>query len=55
MKKIVNYINGKHVSLSSEELSVYNPATGEEISKVILSNELDFEEAIKSSKKSQWH
>tara|TARA_Y100001970_G_scaffold129887_1_gene160158 strand:- start:34707 stop:36194 length:1488 start_codon:yes stop_codon:yes gene_type:complete len=53
MEKIKNYIHGKEVAISSNELSVYDPSKGEEINKVVLSNEKDFEEVIKSSKKSQ--
>ena len=53
MKKVVNYINGEHTNISSEELAVFNPATGEEIAKVALSNEKDFEKLIESSKSSQ--
>ena len=52
MNKIGNYIHGKSVKgKSSEELSVFNPSTGEELSKVILSNSDDFKEVIESSKK----
>ena len=53
MNKIINYIDGKITGISTEETSVFNPATGEEISKVISSDESDFNAAIKSSKKSQ--
>ena len=52
MKKIENYIHGKHISVSKEELSVFDPSTGEDISKVVLSNNADLEKAIKSSKES---
>ena len=39
MNKIENYINGsKTTSNSKKEASVFNPATGEITSKVILSN-----------------
>ena len=35
MNKIGNYIHGKHVpTLSTEELSVFDPSTGEECAKV---------------------
>ena len=51
MNKINNYINGSLVNISLNEKSVFDPSTGEEISKVILSNEKDFELAIDSSKK----
>ena len=51
MKKIGNYINGSITTGNSErELNVFNPATGENTSKVILSNENDFEKVINSSK-----
>ncbi len=53
MNKIQNYIHGNQVGNSHDELPVYDPSTGEAISKVILSNEQDFNEAIESSKKSQ--
>ena len=53
MKTIKNYIHGKKISYSSEELPVYDPSTGEIISKVILSDIVDFEQVIISSKKSQ--
>ena len=51
MNKIENYINGsKTTGNSKKEASVFNPATGEITSKVILSNEKDFEKVINSSK-----
>ena len=53
MKIIKNYIDGKIVSISNKDLPVYDPSTGEAISKVILSNNKDFEKAIESSKKAQ--
>ena len=53
MKKIENYIDGKIVSISKKEKSVYEPSTGEEISKVVLSDINDFNATIKSSKKAQ--
>jgi len=53
MKKIKNYIHGKLVFNSTREQSVFDPSTGEEISKVVLSDKSDFDEVIKSSKKSQ--
>ena len=53
MNKIGNYIHGKHVAaLSSKELSVYDPSTGEEFTKVGLSSSEDFINVIKSSKSS---
>ena len=53
MKTIQNYIHGKHVSFSSNYQSIYDPSTGEEISKVILSDLEDFNSVLKSSKKNQ--
>ena len=53
MKKIHNYINGSLSSISSKELSVEDPSTGEEINKVVLSSNQDFEKAMESSKKAQ--
>ena len=51
MHKIHNYIHGNHTSFSSKELIIYDPSTGEECSKVVLSNSDDFESALNSSKK----
>jgi len=53
MKKIINYINGKHINISNKDQSVYDSSTGEEISRVILSDIGDFTLAIESAKKSQ--
>ncbi len=53
MEKIENYIHGKKVSISKNFLGVYNPSTGEEISKVVMSDVNDFNNAIESSIKSQ--
>ena len=53
MKKIENYIDGSKFSISTKELSVEDPSTGEEIAKVTLSSSADFEKVIQSSKKSQ--
>ena len=53
MKKIENYIDGKIVSVSKRDQSVYDPSTGEEISKVVLSDINDFNNVIESSKKAQ--
>ena len=53
MNKIVNYVNGKKHNISEKFIPVYNPSTGEEISKVLLSQKADFEELINSSKQSQ--
>ncbi|PPR47747.1 MAG: putative 3-oxopropanoate dehydrogenase [Alphaproteobacteria bacterium MarineAlpha5_Bin8] len=51
MQKIKNYINGNHTAISTDDLAVHDPSTGEEISKVVLSDIQDFNEAINSSKK----
>ncbi len=53
MKKIENYIHGKIISNSTKEQSVYDPSTGEEVSRVVLSNLEDFNKVIESSKKAQ--
>jgi malonate-semialdehyde dehydrogenase (acetylating)/methylmalonate-semialdehyde dehydrogenase len=53
MKKIQNYIGGKHTSVSQNSQNVYDPSTGEVISEVVMSNIDDFNTAIESSKKSQ--
>ena len=53
MKKINNYIHGKSVSISKNEADIYDPSTGEIISKVVLSENDDFKNAIESSKSSQ--
>ena len=53
MRKITNYINGKSSLISQNEQSVIDPSTGEEIAKVGLSNNEDFNQAIISAKKSQ--
>ena len=50
MDKIKNYINGKLVGCSTKQLGVFDPSTGEECAKVILSDSEDFSQAIKSSK-----
>jgi|TARA_B100001964_G_C14224578_1_gene597003 malonate-semialdehyde dehydrogenase (acetylating)/methylmalonate-semialdehyde dehydrogenase len=52
MRKIHNFINGDFISHSKEEFPIFNPATDEIISKVVLSNKEDFDQAINSSKKS---
>ena len=54
MKKIENYIHGKITSNSKKELSVFDPSTGEETAKVILSGVDDFNNVIQSAKKSQF-
>ena len=53
MKKIENYINGKSSSVSKKDLPVYDPSTGEEISRVVLSNIDDFNNTIQSAKRAQ--
>ena len=53
MKKIQNYINGSLISISKKELGVDDPSTGEEIAKVVMSSNADFEKVIETSKKSQ--
>ena len=53
MKKIENYINGQITSVSDKDLPIYDPSTGEVISKVVLSNIDDFNNTIKSSKEAQ--
>ena len=51
MSKIGNYIHGNQVEGHSKKfISIYDPSTGEESGKVILSNQNDFEDVIKSSK-----
>ena len=49
MKKIKNYINGSVTGTSEEYIEVYNPSTGEIISKVISSSRDDFQKTIDSS------
>ena len=49
MKKIENYINGNTISISDNTLPIIDPSTGNEISKVVLSNKKDFEAAVNSS------
>ncbi len=53
MKKIKNYINGNISSLSQKEKNIFNPSTGEVISKVILSNIDDFKSCLNNSIESQ--
>jgi len=50
MRKINNYINGSIHNVSKNRLPVIDPSTAEEIGSVVLSNENDFNAAIKSSK-----
>ncbi len=49
MREIGNYIHGKVVGNLNNYLNVEDPSTGEVISKVILSNEIDFKDTLKSS------
>ena len=49
MKKIKNYIHGNQISYSNKFLPVFDPSNGEQNSEVVLSNENDFNELIKSS------
>jgi malonate-semialdehyde dehydrogenase (acetylating)/methylmalonate-semialdehyde dehydrogenase len=49
MKKIKNFINGNLEAVSSNYLSIINPSTGEKISEVVLSEQSDFDNVIKSS------
>ncbi len=51
MKKILNYINGAPSAESNDFVPVFNPAKGDVISNVILSDKNDFEKCINSSKK----
>ena len=52
MTNIGNYIHGTHAEgLSNNRLSVFDPSTGEQISKVVLSNNKDFDKVVESSKK----
>ena len=54
MKKIQNFIDGSIQSLSNNDIPVYDPSTGEEIAKVVLSNQKDFQKTVQSSIKSQF-
>ncbi len=54
MKKILNFINGSNEAISSKELNVEDPSTGETIAKVVLSSKDDFNKVLESSKKSQF-
>ena len=49
MKIVRNYINGSLEGSSNEYLPIFDPSTGEEISKVALSNKEDFDNVIQSS------
>ena len=46
MKKIHNYINGSLISFSKKEIGVEDPSTGEEIAKVVMSSDEDFQKVI---------
>ena len=50
MKKIENYINGSPTSISKEFLPIIDPSKGEKIGEVVVSNESDLNQCIKSSK-----
>ncbi len=49
MKIIKNYIHGNETSVSKKNLPIYDPSKGEIVSQVVLSNEEDFKQLIKSS------
>ena len=51
MMIIENFIDGKKTHNSNNYLDVYDPSTGEIISKVVISNIQDFDNVIKSSEK----
>ena len=51
MKKIKNYINGSNICYSNAYADLFDPSTGEKSGNVVLSNEKDFNEVLKSSKK----
>ncbi len=53
MNIIPNYINGKKTTTAKNFFDVYDPSTGEKVSKVVSSDINDFEKVIKSSKESQ--
>ena len=46
MKKILNYINGAPSAESNDFVPVFNPAKGDVISNVLLSDKNDFEKCI---------
>ena len=48
MEKIENYIHGNKVSVTNNLLSVFDPSTGEEISKVVMSDINDFKKVVES-------
>jgi len=52
MKSHVNWINGEHTSGSSKRTGkVFNPAIGEQIADVLLSNSTDVDSAVTAAKK----
>jgi len=53
MNIVKNYIDGKIVSNSEEYIQIFDPSTGEQISKLAMSGIVDFSLTIDSSKKSQ--
>ena len=53
MRIIQNYIDGKSTAVSKNFLNVKDPSTGENIAKVVISNEDDFNNVVISSKNSQ--
>ena len=53
MNIVGNYIDGKKTTQSKKYLAVNDPSTGEEISKVAISDKEDFHATLLSSKKSQ--
>lgn len=52
IRKIGNYVNGEWIDGSGEYITVYNPATGEEIAQVAISTQEDVEKAIAIAKAS---
>ncbi len=57
MKTVKNYINGTASGYSANYQDIFDPSKGEVIGKVLLSNDQDFNTAIKSSQDAQlqWH
>ena len=55
MKKIKNYINGSISGISQNFLDIDDPSKGEKIGEVILSNQQDFNQIIKSSQEAFQH
>ena len=52
MKSHVNWINGEHTFGSSKRLGkVFNPAIGEQIADILLSNSIDVDSAVMAAKK----